>query len=174
MSDTIKKIRLVAKEAADKKFNEERKKLEDKSKEDLAILDKILKMVKDGFIYKTIGESWSKKYIVVTEDIVFEDYTNPPKGYNSGKTGVFKQNASYYQIGDVLNIYVNGHVYYHAQDIFRRYEEELKKTMEKFEQEREIISRKQDGLKALKELEPAVKMIMLNHQKHSNNIETVD
>jgi len=166
MSDTIKKIKALAKEAADKRFADERKKLEDSSKQDLAQLNAIIKMVEDGFIYKQVGDSsYNRKYIVVTEDIVFEDYTNPPKGYNSGKTGIFKQEQTYYQVHGTV-IYVNGHTYYHAQDIFRRYEDEIKRVTESNDRERDLIRDKKNALDNLKELEPAVKAILLNYQKH--------
>lgn len=151
MSDTVKKIKAIAKKAADERFANERAKLEENSKQDLAQLDRIIKMVEDKLVYKTVGDSWNKKYVVVTEDIVFEDYTTSPKGYSQGKTGIFKNEATYYQIAGVV-IYVNGHVYYHAQDIFRRYENEVEQAIAITDAERDLVQKKKDGLKALKNL----------------------
>jgi len=81
----------------------------------MEVLEKILAAVKDRLVYKEVNRSdytRRKKYIVVTEDIVLQDYSTKNDGY-SVETSIKLVPASYYTY-EHIEIRVNGHLYYHA------------------------------------------------------------
>lgn len=164
MNKTVNKIKTLANKAAEDRLTNERQVVEDRVNADLQIIEKILEMVKDRLVYKEV-KNLGTKYVVVTEEMVLADYTTKPEGYSSGTTEIKEQEGSYYSVRHI-QIRVNGHIYYHAQDIFTKYEWEIKQLVENSEKERDIIQAKRRALQNMKELEPFVKEIMLNHQKH--------
>lgn len=168
MSNTVEKIKLLAAKAAKAKIDDALERAKATTDNDIATIEKILSMVKDRLIYKKVGDSWNAKYIVVTEDIVLNDYIN--QAAYDRDTSISKVSRSSYDVDHIL-IRVGGHCYYHAQDLFKRYEWEIAKAVEKLNQERDIISRKEEALKNLKDSEPVVKTILLNYQNHLSNIQ---
>lgn len=164
MSKTVDKIRKLAKEAADKKVAEENDRIQQGIRSDLVTLEKILSMVKDHLVYKEVKPSYGRTtYVVVTEEIVLEDYANKPK-YGSG-TRIERTDGSYYSYPHTV-ITVNGHKYYHAADLLTRYKFDARKAMEKAEQEYEAARHRKEAIDDLEGLEPLIKELMLNYDKH--------
>lgn len=165
MSKTVDKIRKMSNEAAAKKIAEENERIQKSVDQDLAVLERILIMVKDNLIYKEIKNRHSNRstYLVVTEEIVLEDYANKPE-YGSG-TSIKEVAAGYYTYRHTL-ITVNGHKYYHAIDLITRYKYEAAKAMKKAEAEYDAARARKEAIGDMEGLEPVIKSLMLNFNKH--------
>lgn len=163
--DTADKIRKLTEKAAADKLAEQQKKLESDVNEDIKVIEKILAMVKDRLVYKEVKKPYSNKtdYVVVTEDIVLEDYSNKPE-YGYG-TEIKEIEAGYHGYRHTV-IKVNGHIYYHASDLIAKYKFEAQKAMEKAEAEYDAARRRKEAIDNLADLEPVIKELVLNYQKH--------
>jgi hypothetical protein len=168
MSNAADKIRELSNEAAGKKLREEQQKVSERINQDLAVIEKILAMVKDRLIYKEDREHGRARYIVVTEEIVLDDYANPPK-YGSG-TRIKQVESTFYNYNHTA-ITVNGHSYLHAADLITKYKFDATKAMQKSEQEYDAARDRVEYIKSLEALEPTIKALMLNYQKHLGNAE---
>lgn len=163
---TVEKIRKLSQEAAAKKVQEEHDRIQKTVDADLEVLEKILAMVKDRLVYKEMEAPYQrgrKMYVVVTEQIVLQDYANRPE-YGSG-TEIKRTDGGYYSYPHIV-IRVNGHTYYHASDLIAKYKLEAAKAMEKADAERDAASRRKAAIDSLSDLEPVIKELMLNYQKH--------
>lgn len=165
MSKTADKIRSLASKAAADKIAERQQAIEKAVNDDLEIIEKILSMVKDRLVYKEDKSPHSNRkiYVVVTEDIVLYDYSNAPE-YGSG-TSIRRIGADYYNY-EHTQILVNGHRYYHASDLIEKYKYEARKAMEKTEAEYNAVRARKEAIDNLSDLEPVIKELMLNYQKH--------
>lgn len=164
--DTTSKIRDMARKAADEKIAADKAKLETAVTVDLEIIEKILAMVKDRLIYKVFSPQYGKKtYVVVTEEMVLADYTTKNERSYSHGTAIERVEASW-GASAYTRIKVNGHIYYHAGDLFTKYKEEADTAAKKAQKEWELASERKGAIEELLALEPVVKEIMLNYQKH--------
>jgi hypothetical protein len=164
MSKTTDKILKLSKKAAADKIAEQKEQLENRVSQDIKVIETILEMVADRLVYKEIGlpHSSRKSFVVVTEDIVLQDYNTKPE-YGSG-TSIKRQEATYYSYPHTI-IRVNGHKYYHAADLITRYKYDAQKAMEKSEAEYEAAKKRKEAIEDLEFLEPLMKELMLNYQK---------
>ena len=165
MSDIAKKILKQAKDAAKQRIEKENQQTEIRISADVEVINKILEMVKDRLVYKefTPEHSSRKSYIVVTEEIVLQDYNNPPK-YGSG-TSIKQVEASYYTYRHT-QIIVNGHHYYHASDLIAKYKHDANDVMKKAEKEYELARERKEAIDSMAYLEPVMKELVLNYNKH--------
>ena len=163
MNKAVEQIRKMAKEAADERIADEKKKLEVRVNNDLEVLEQIIAMVKDRLIYKDTKDGIKTRYKVVTEEVVLKDYATPAQ-YSSG-TAIERVESSFYKVPHT-RIKVNGHVYYHAKDIFENYKWQARKASENAEKIYEITRAREDAIKELEAIEPVVKELMLNYEKH--------
>lgn len=165
MSKTANKIRELSKKAASEKIAEQQQAIEKNVNQDIAIIEKILAMVKDRLVYKEVTKVHSRRktYVVVTEDIVLHDYSNRPD-YGSG-TEIKQIEGGYYSYPHT-QIIVNGHIYLHASDLITKYKYEANKAMEKAEAEYRAAADRKEAIENLADLEPVIKELMLNYQGH--------
>ena len=84
--EIISKIKETAYKNVNKKLEEEKKEIERKINSELEIVEETLKYIKNKLIFKKVGDNWKYKYVLVTEEIFFEDYSNEPK--NSWNKGI--------------------------------------------------------------------------------------
>lgn len=164
MSAVTDKIRDLSKQAADKKVAEEQKKIEENVNKDIKVIETILAMVKDRLVYKKArSSSYKDTYTVVTEEVVLQDYSNRPE-YGSG-TEIRQIEAGYYDYPH-MQIRVNGHIYLHAVDLITAYKFNAKMAMEKAEIELDAARRRKELIESMEALEPVIKELMLNYDKH--------
>jgi hypothetical protein len=173
MSKTVDKIRKMSQEAAAKKAAEENERIQKNVDKDLAVLETILAMVKDRLIYKEQEKPHTRRkmYVVATEEIILHDYANRPE-YGTG-TEIKQIEGGYYSYPHTL-IKVNGHAYYHASDLITKYKYEAQKAMEKLDQERDAARNRIEAVQSLEDLEPMIKELMINYQKHLGIGEAVE
>lgn len=152
-------------DAATDKIKQEQERIQATVDKDIEVLDKILEMVSERLVYKEVKAKFSSRatYIVVTEDIVLEDYSNKPE-YGSG-TSIKQVAAGYYSYAHT-SITVNGHKYYHASDLITKYKYEAQKAMEKAQAEYDAATARKEAIDRLAGLEPVIKELMLNWNKH--------
>lgn len=173
MSSAADKIRELSKKAAAEKIEKQQKDVENSVNKDIEVIEKILEMVKDRLIYKeyTPANSRRKTYVIVTEDIVLEDYSNPPQ-YGSGTS--IKHVGSDFYTYEHIAINVNGHKYYHAADLITKYRFDAKRAVEKAEAELKAANDRKYYLENMANLEPVLKDLMINHSKHLGLIKADD
>lgn len=163
MSNAADKIRKLSLEAAEKKKSEREIEVQKLIDADIAVIERILKLVKDRLIYKEVGQYSRKKYVVVTEDIALNDYANPSTGY-SKETSIKQNDGGYYSYPHVV-IRLGGHVYQYAGDLIAKYKYEADQAMKKADQEYEAAKRRKEAIDNLEDLEPVIKELMLNYQE---------
>lgn len=164
MSKVAEKIKALSNQVASEKLAEEQAKAEQRVAADIKIIEDILTLVKDRLIYKESEKAHSRRktFLVVTEDIVLHDYSNPPE-HGSG-TSITWQDGSYYSYPHTT-IKVNGHRYYHAADLITRYKHDAAEAMKRSEQEYEAAKKRKQAIEDLEDLEGVMKELMLNYQK---------
>lgn len=165
MSNAADKLRKLSKEAAVKKISEQQAEIEKRVNQDIEIIDRVLAMVKDRLIYKEVEKAHSrrKEYLVVTEEIVLEDYSNPAQ-YNSG-TKISWVEGGYYSYPHT-EIKVSGHTYHHAADLITKYKHVANKAMEKSEAEYNAAKERKEAIENMEDLEQTIKALMLNYNQH--------
>lgn len=165
MAKAVDKIRELSKQAAAKEIAERQAKVEESVNQDIAVIEKILAMVKDRLVYKETKAPHSNRriYIVVTEDVVLQDYSNKPE-YGSG-TSIKQVEGSYYSHSHTV-ITVNGHKYYHAKDLIEKYKFDASMAFETLQVEYDAARDRKERLESMTDLEPVMKELMLNYHKH--------
>jgi len=156
IEDTLKRL---ADKAYKEKVTVEKAAIEKRYLSDKELLEQILEIVKSRLVYKEIGEySYDRQYVVVTEEMLLEDYTSPPK--NSWGAGT-KIEAK----GKYLTISVNGHRYQHLGELFKTYKESIDKAIEDTQWQRDKLYEQRKELKQLNEQEPKIKKMLLEYNQ---------
>lgn len=165
MKDKVEdKILKLANKAADAKLKVERDKARARADADIEVIKSIVSMVKDGLVYKRVGR-FDSKYVLVTEDMVLEDYTNPADSY-SKETKIETLTMQYSCGPKYLRIKVSGHQYEHAKDIFNRFKFETEKAVELASQELDKARERQRLVKKLERQTPFIKEMMIRYQEY--------
>lgn len=159
--DIISKIKEKAYENVNKKIEEERKETERKINSELEVVEEILGYIKNKLIFKKNKDDWKKDYILVTEDIFFEDYNGEPKNYwNKGIEIKHKREKNW----DYF-IKVNGNYYYDVRYIIAGYEEDFKTLDNRLKELRENFSKIEEAERNLLEQEPKIKKLIEQYQQ---------
>ena len=83
--EIISKIKEMAYENVNKKLEEEKKETERKINSELEIVEETLKYIKNKLIFKKVGDNWKHEYVLVTEEMLFKDYSIEPEySWNKG------------------------------------------------------------------------------------------
>lgn len=158
MSEVEEKLKKIADKAYKDKVKTEKKAIEQRYLKDKTLLTEILEIVKKRLVYKETGDSWQRNYTVVTEEMLFDDYTTPPKNsWNTGTT--MKADGKYFVIT------VNGHRYSHLGELFKNYKAQVEKSIELNQFERDKLYEKRDTIKQLEKQEPHVKRMLEEYEK---------
>ena len=159
--DIISKIKEKAYENVNKKIEEERKETERKINSELEVVEEILGYIKNKLIFKKNKDDWKKDYILVTEDIFFEDYNEEPKNYwNKGIEIKHEREKKW----DYF-IKVNGNYYYDVRYIIAGYEEDFKTLDNKLNGLRENFYKIEEAERNLLEQEPKIKKLIEQYQQ---------
>ena len=159
-NDIISKIKEQAYENVNKKIEEEKKATEAKINEELDVVEEILKYIKNKLIFKEIGDSWNCNYILVTEEVFFEDYNKEPE--YSWEKGI-KINHNKERKYDPF-IKVNGERYYDIRYIIANYEQAFNGYKQRLQNLNESFREIEDKVKELKGREPAIKKLIEEYQ----------
>ena len=159
--EIISKIKEKAYENVNKKLEEERKETERKINSELEIVEEILKYIKNKLIFKKVGDDWKHDYILVTEDIFFEDYSGEPKNY-WGKGIEIRYNRE--RKWDWF-IKVNGNYYYDIRYIIASYESDFATLSKRLEELRMKFSEIERIERKLLEQEPKIKKLLEQYQE---------
>lgn len=160
--EIILKIKTLAYENVNKKIEEERKETEEKIKKDIEKVEETLKYIKNKMLFKDIGESYRPKYILVTEEVFFEDYNTEPKTTWCLKgIEICRNRSNNYE----PFIKVNGEKYYDTTYAIDRYENNYRILESKLDN---LISKFNEIQKDAEELEKqksAIKGLLEAYQK---------
>ena len=131
MEENIKnKLLKIAEDKAIEKLNQEREKNEKKIKEETQYVETILKMIDRKMLYKvTENDRKYQKFILITEDIFFQDYMNEPKESYYNKGIQLKDYKDFCYDNYEVDIKVNGIRYKHIGSIIQEFEKELKEKI---------------------------------------------
>lgn len=158
--DIILKIKEQAYDNVNRKFEEEKKTIEEKINNELEVVEEILKYIKNKLIFKKVGDNWNRKYVLVTEEIFFQDYiTEPDNSWYKGVKINYNRDNKY---GPFIK--VNGEYYYDIRYIIRNYEEDFEYFKNRLKDLNDQIKNIEDGVKTLKEKEPAIKKLIEEFQ----------
>ena len=93
MEDIKQKLLDLAEQKVKEKLEEEKKQNEKKIKNEIKDVEFILELIEKKMLYKKIGDNWDKKqkFLVITKEIFFEDYTKEPKDSWSKKLQIKKK-----------------------------------------------------------------------------------
>ena len=112
-------------------------------------------------IFKKVGDNWKHEYVLVTEEMFFEDYSNEPKNYwNKGIEIRYKREKKW----DYF-IKVNGEYYYDVRYIIANYEEDFDVLDKRLNRLREDFSNIEEVKKGLLEQEVKIKELLEQYQK---------
>lgn len=159
--EIISKIKEKAYENVNKKLEEERKETERKINSELEVVEEILKYIKNKLIFKKVGDNWREDYVLVTEDVFFEDYNSEPE-YNWRKGIEIKHKRE--KKWDYF-IDVNGNYYYDVRYIIASYEEEYKILERRLSDLRNDFSKIEEQERRLLALEPKIKKLLEQYQE---------
>lgn len=156
MKTIEQKLTALADKAYKDKVKIEKVAIEKRYLGDKQMLEQILEIVKSRLVYKEVGDSWSKKYLVVTEEMLFEDYTTEPK--NSWNRGTkIEKNGKYFTIT------VNGHRYSHLGELFKTYRNDIEEAIKKNQQESDMLYEKRKTIENLEKEEPKIKQMLSDY-----------
>lgn len=159
--EIISKIKEMAYENVNKKLEEEKKETERKINSELEIVEEILKYIKNKLIFKKVGDDWKHEYVLVTEEMFFEDYRNEPKNsWNKGIEIRYKREKKW----DYF-IKVNGEYYYDVRYIIANYEEDFDFLDKRLNRLREDFSNIEEVKNGLLEQEVKIKELLEQYQK---------
>lgn len=159
--EIISKIKEMAYENVNKKLEEEKKETERKINSELEIVEETLKYIKNKLIFKKVGDDWKHDYVLVTEEMFFEDYSNEPKNcWNKGIEIRYNREKKW----DCF-IRVNGNNYYDVRYIIANYEEDFDVLDKRLNDLRERFSEIEKREKKLLEQEPKIKKLLEQYQK---------
>lgn len=159
--EIISKIKEMAYENVNKKLEEEKKETERKINSELEIVEETLKYIKNKLIFKKVGDDWKHDYVLVTEEMFFEDYSNEPKNYwNKGIEIRYNREKKW----DCF-IRVNGNDYYDVRYIIANYEEDFDVLDKRLNRLREDFSNIEKVKKGLLEQEVKIKELLEQYQK---------
>lgn len=158
----ITKIKESAYANVNKKLEEERKKVEDRINNELKDVEKCLQYIRNKMVYKTTGSNiWNTKYILVDENIFFEDYTNESE-YHWNKGIIFSNpNSKPYE----PLFKVNGHSYYDMRYIIRHYEETFNSYSRRLNDLYEKFNEIKEAAENLKRQEPHIKELIEQYKQ---------
>ena len=157
MSRIEEKLKELADNAYKEKVKSEKKAIEQRYLKDKTLLSDILEVVKKGLVYKEVGDTWNRKYVVVTEEILFDDYTTPAK--NSWSSGTEMKSD-----GRHLTIKVNGNLYKHLGGLLEDYKEKIEKSIELNQYERDRLYDKRNLIENLEKQERHIKNMLEEYQ----------
>lgn len=159
--EIISRIKEKVYENVNKKLEEERKKTERKINNELEVVEEILKYIKNKLIFKKVGDNWKYNYVLVTENIFFEDYSSEPK--NNWNKGV-EINHKREKYWDYF-IKVNGNYYYDIRYIIANYKDDFETLDRRLNRLREDFSKIEEIEKNLLEQEPKIKKLIEQYQE---------
>lgn len=159
--DIISKIKEKAYDNVNKKLEEERQKTKEKISSELDRVEEVLKYINNKLLFKKIGDSWNCNYILVTEEIFFDDYTKEGKySWENGIKIKHKRERKYDPF-----ILVNGESYYDIRYLIRNYEETFDSYNTRLQNLRDSFREIERKVKELKEKEPLIKRLIEEYQK---------
>lgn len=159
--DVISKIKAKAYENVNKKLEEERQRVEDKINNELNAVEEILKYIKNKLIFKKVGNNWSHKYTLVTEEMFFEDYNSEPKNYWDKGIEINHKRENKWD----CFIKVNGNYYYDVRYIISNYEEDFNALDKRLNSLKEQFSEIERLEERLLEEEPRIKKLLEQYQE---------
>lgn len=160
--DIISKIKEKAYENVNKKIEEEKKATERKINSEIDRVEEILKYINNKLLFKNVGDNWNGKYVLVTEDIFFQDYSNEPKESWYGR-GIYinHERKNKYE----CFIKVNGEQYYDVRYIIRNYEETYENAKGRLQHLNEEFRKIEDYVKNLNAQELKIKSLLEKYQQ---------
>ncbi len=156
--DIISKIKELAYENVNKKIEEEKAATEKKINREVEIVEKILKYINNKLVYKEVGR-YSTKYILVNEQIFFEDYNKEVDNWKKGIKICDERSRAYDPI-----FVINGEYYYDIRNIIGDYRQEYKKYSEKLYSLSDSFKEIEKKVEELKRQEPAIKKMIEQYQ----------
>ena len=159
--EIISKIKEIAYENVNKKLKKEREETERKINSELAIVETVLKYIKNKLLFKKVGDSWWQDYKMVTEEMFLTDYSREPE--HSWSKGIEikyqrEKNWDYF-------IKINGIYYYDVRYIIRNYEEDFNNLNRRLNRIREDFSKIEEIKQNLLEQEPKIKNLLEQYQE---------
>lgn len=160
--DIIAKIKEKAYENVNKKIEEEKKETERKINSEIDRVEEVLKYINNKMLFKKVGDSYySSNYVLVTEDVFFQDYSTEPKDswYSKG-ISVNHERKNKYE----CFIKVNAECYYDTRYIIRNYEETYENLRERLRNLNEKFREIEDYVKDLNKQEIKIKKLLEQYQ----------
>ena len=157
--DALNKIQQESERQLEQKRLAEENRVKDELEKDREKLESLLEMIENRMLYRKVG-NYTKKYEIVTPEILLHDYITPPESTYIAK-GIrynvdWNDNKNCYQ--SVVS--VNGHNYYDMRYILYAYEQDVEYLRSKYRRAKEILDEVDDGLeKVNKEYPKIVKMM---------------
>ena len=172
MKEDIKnRLLKIAEDKAIEKLNQERERNEKKIKEETEYVETILKMIDRKMLYKvTENDKQYQKFIVITEDIFFQDYMNEPKETYYTKGIKLKDYKSFSYDNYEVKIEVNGIRYKHIGSIIQEFENELKNKIRRINYITEGLWELEKEFKELANQEKNIKKFVEDYNKNEREI----
>ena len=127
----------TAQKMADKKIEQQKKKITEKVNQELDDVKTAVEMVKSGLCYKVEDDGWCRRYVYATEEMLIKDYLSEPKN------GYCRRGVSFEDYDPKSPwrciFTVNGYHYYDMRYILEKYEKDVI-------EERNRITRYNDSL----------------------------
>lgn len=159
--DIISKIKEKAYDNVNKKLEEEKQKTEEKINSELDRVEEVLKYINNKLIFKEKGDSWNCNYVLVTEEMFFDDYSKEGKySWENGIKIKHKRERKYDPF-----ILVNGESYYDIRYLIRNYEETFNNYNTRLQNLRDNFREIERKVEELKKKEPLIKRLIEEYQK---------
>lgn len=159
--DIVSKIKELAYENVNKKIEEEKKETERKINEEIEVVEEILKYIKNKLLFKKVGDNWNYKYVLVTEEMFFEDYNKKVEyGWQYGLLIRHDRKNKWDEF-----IKVNDEHYYDVRYIISNYEEDFKNLDERLRRLRRDFNEIEEAKDKLLKEEPKIKRLLEQYQE---------
>lgn len=156
----IQKIRELALKSVNEKKERELKQIEQKINSEIDIVETVLKYIKNKLLFKIKPENYNGDFILVTEEMFFEDYNKTPKYSFENKLEIRhkrENNWDYF-------INVKGEKYYDIRYLIRNYEQEYNNAKNQIDRLYDNIRNISDTVDFLKRKELKVKKLIQEYE----------
>ncbi len=168
MRDVKKELLSIAQEKVNKKMAEEQERREKQIKNEIKDFEFILELIEKRLIYKKTGDSWrNPKYVMITREIFFEDYSNCKDEW---KKGIQIEEWDSWKDSNTLRIKVNGIYYEHIGKLIQDYEKELKDKTDRVTRLQSILRELEECFNSLKSQEKNIMEFIKNYNEIEENL----
>ena len=145
--------------------------VKERIKKDKEVIARAIQLVKDHTLYKKVTSDygWSYSYVLVTEEMLKEDYLKNPVSFSRRGIYFYDKDEKYRKYNTGI-LKVNGETYYDIRYALEDYERELVEKKNRVESLVEDIRNIENDIKGMNKLFPSLKKSIEEWQEYQSKM----